>query len=161
MKELESRMKLRIICVGKMKEPFARKLILDYTKIIKKQNEIQIIEVPDEKTPDRASLVVENKILKIEGERILRHVQQNDYVIALCIEGEEVTTRKHQQLVKQQAIIGNKTVTYIIGGSLGLDTKVTARANFKLSFSRMTFPHQLMRVMLMEQLATICDMADD
>jgi 23S rRNA (pseudouridine1915-N3)-methyltransferase len=141
-----------IVTVGKIKEEYLRNAIEMYTKKIRKYCSIHIVEVPDEKTPDNASEKEELQIKSKEGEVILRNIKDTAYVFALAIEGKMLAT---EELSKHIKALGNKGVTelvFIIGGSLGLSEEVLSRANYKLSFSKMTFPHQLMRVILLEQI---------
>ena len=135
-------MKIQMICVGKIKETYLRELIDHYTKIIRKKYNFEIIELPDEKTPDNASDKEESKIKEIEGQRILDKIPEGSFVIPLCIEGTPYSTEQFQKKWDKW----NKE-------SLGLSPKVVSKGKLKLSFSRMTFPHQLMRLILIEQLS--------
>lgn len=144
-------MKIRVLCVGKIKEKYYREKIEKLRKEIACIVPIEVIEVADEKTPDRASEAMEEKIKEIEGKRLLSHLRLEDYVFALCIEGEELTTRKFRNGIRQLENQGKESVVFLIGGSLGLHSDVVRRANAKISFSAMTFPHQMMRVLLLEQ----------
>ena len=146
-------MKIRMICVGKIKETYLRELIDHYTKIIRKKYNFEIIELPDEKTPDNASDKEESKIKEIEGQRILDKIPEGSFVIPLCIEGTPYSTEQFQKKWDQWNKESINNITFIIGGSLGLSPKVVSKGKLKLSFSRMTFPHQLMRLILIEQLS--------
>lgn len=146
-------MKIQMICVGKIKEAYLRELIDHYTKIIRKKYDFEIIEVPDEKTPDNASEKEELKIKEIEGQRILDKMEDGSFVVPLCIEGTPYSTEQFQRKWNQWNKESINHITFIIGGSLGLSNKVTSRGKVKLSFSHMTFPHQLMRLILIEQLS--------
>ena len=126
-------MKIQMICVGKIKETYLRELIDHYTKIIRKKYNFEIIELPDEKTPDNASDKEESKIKEIEG--------------------TPYSTEQFQKKWDQWNKESINNITFIIGGSLGLSPKVVSKGKLKLSFSRMTFPHQLMRLILIEQLS--------
>lgn len=149
-------MKIRILCVGKVKEEFYRKKIIEYSAEIRRKSQLEIIEVEDERTTEHMSDLERNKLLRIEGERLLKHLERNpkEFVAVLCIEGKAYSSpewsRKLQNQIRQNEI---QQITYIIGGSLGLDQRVMERADQSLSFSHLTFPHQLMRVILMEQIA--------
>ena len=145
-------MKNRIVSVGKIKEPYLKKGIEYYQKKLSRKAEIELVEVEDEKTPDRASEKEEQQIRRIEGERILRHIPEDDQVVALCIEGKQLTTEKLRKTIKLDMDAGRTSFTFIIGGSLGLAPEVVQRAKYKISFSSMTFPHQMMRMILLEQL---------
>ncbi len=144
-------MKVTIICVGKIKEDFFKNAIEEYKKRLSKYIKINIIEVLDEKAPQNISDTEKENIKKKEGEKILKHIQ-NKYVFALCIEGiamDSVSFAKKLQGIKNSSIAD---IAFVIGGSLGLCKDVLKQADFKISFSQMTFPHNLMRIILLEQL---------
>lgn len=145
-------MKITILCVGKIKEKFFTMAIEEYLKRLSRYCKLKIIEVEDEKTPDNLSKANELKIKEIEADRILKYIKDNIYVIALEIQGEMINSIELSQKIQQLAIEGKSDIIFIIGGSLGLDKRILDRANLKLSFSKMTFPHQLMRVILLEQI---------
>lgn len=149
-------MKIRILCVGKVKEGFYRRLIEEYSTSIRKRCSFEILEVEDEKTAEHMSEAERRKLLEVEGDRLLKYLDRNpkELVAALCIEGKMYSSQDWSSLIREQ--IRQKEIqqiTYIIGGSLGLDARVVRRADLTLSFSRLTFPHQLMRVLLAEQIA--------
>ena len=144
-------MKIKIICVGKIKEKYLKDAIEEYSKRISRFAKLEIIELGDEKIPDNASGAEEEKILKTEGEKILKHIAPKDYVISLCVEGKNISSQELAQKIDAVTLDGSSTIAFIIGGSLGLDNSVKSASSFKLSFSKMTFPHQLMRVILLEQ----------
>ena len=148
-------MNLQIICIGKLKEDYLKKLISHYAKEIKKKYNFEIIELPDEKTPDNASEKEELKIKETEGKRIISKIPSDSFVIPLCIEGKPFSTETFRQKWHQLNQENIPCVTFIIGGSLGLSKEVLLRGKLKLSFSQMTFPHQLMRLILMEQLSLL------
>jgi 23S rRNA (pseudouridine1915-N3)-methyltransferase len=145
-------MQIKIITVGKIKEKYLKDAIEEYSKRLRKYCTVDIIEVPDEKTPDNASEKEELQIKGKEGQSILKYVADTDYVFALAIEGKMLTTEEFSRNVKTLGSKNTEEIIFIIGGSLGLSKEVLNRANYKLSFSKMTFPHQLMRVILLEQL---------
>lgn len=145
-------MRITCITVGKVKEKFYRQAIEEFQKRLQKYCKLEIIEVADEKTPDKAGEKIEGQIKIIEGKRILKRVRENDYVIALAIEGKTMDSEKLAKAIEELGIKGQSNVAFIIGGSLGLSRAVLMRANLQLSFSAMTFPHQLMRVILLEQI---------
>lgn len=145
-------MKITILCVGKIKEKFFTMAIEEYSKRLSRYCKLKIIEVGDEKTPDNLSKANELKIKEIEADRILKYIKDNIYVIALEIQGEMLNSIELSQKIQQLAIEGKSDIIFIIGGSLGLDKRILDRADLKLSFSKMTFPHQLMRVILLEQI---------
>ena len=145
-------MKRFIVGVGKIKEKFFTDAILEYSKRLSKYCNLEIVEVADEKTPDNASLHEEELIKDKEGDRILKNIGDRDYVIALAIEGKQLSSPEMANMVEKLSVDGISSIAFVIGGSLGLSSKVLSRADYKLSFSRMTFPHQLMRVILLEQI---------
>ena len=146
-------MNIKMIVVGNVKENYYRNQIEHLSKQIKKRNNFGMVELKDESIPKNASVMEELKVKESEGARILEHISNEDYVYALCIDGNMMTTDELKVHAMKQSQKGNGNLVFIIGGSLGLADKVVSRANFKLSFSRMTFPHQLMRMMLMEQIS--------
>lgn len=144
-------MKITIICVGKIKEKFYSQAVDEYSKRLSRYCKLDITELQDEKTPDEASSHEEELIKAKEGERILKAIKDDAYVVALAIEGKKLTSPGLADFVDKLGIGGTSHIQFIIGGSLGLAPEVLKRADFKLSFSDMTFPHQLMRVILLEQ----------
>lgn len=149
-------MKYTLICVGKIKEKFYSQAVDEYAKRLSRYGKLEIIEVADEKTPDQASENVNRMIKDKEGERILGQIREDAYVIALAIEGEMLDSEELAAKLDRLAVSGISHIVFIIGGSLGLSGKVMKRADYALSFSRMTFPHQLMRVILLEQIYRGC-----
>lgn len=145
-------MKIKIICVGKLKEKYLKDGILEYTKRLSRFCKIEIIEVNDEKIPDNASKSQEDIVIKNEGEKILKHIQKGEYIISLCVEGKNISSTDLADNLKSITLSGNSTIAFIIGGSLGIDEKIKNMSDYKLSFSKMTFPHQLMRLILLEQI---------
>ena len=145
-------MDIKIITVGNVKELYYRNKISEYMSSISKRYKAELIELKDESIPKNASDLVLNSIKDTEGNRILEYVNLSDYVIALCIDGVKTTNQGMRKQLDKAASLGKDTVVFIIGGSLGLSDKVVKRANYKLSFSDMTFPHQLMRVMLLAEI---------
>lgn len=145
-------MKISILTVGKIKEKFYRDAIGEYEKRLSRYCKLDIVEVADEKTPEHASAAENQKILEKEGERILANVRDNTYVIILAIKGKMLDSVELSQKISDLTVSGISDITFIIGGSLGLSDKVVKRGDFLLSFSPMTFPHQLMRVILLEQI---------
>ena len=145
-------MKITLITVGKIKEKYLRDAIAEYTKRLSKYCKLVIIEVADEKTPDNASETVEEQIRNKEGERILKNIKDDAYVITLEILGKQLTSEQLADKIDTLGIQGTSHIVFIIGGSIGLGQNVLKRSNYSLSFSKMTFPHQLMRVILLEQI---------
>lgn len=144
-------MRITLITVGKIKEKYLKEAIAEYSKRLSKYCKLEIIEVADEKTPDQASETVEEQIRSKEGERILKYIKDDAYVITLEIKGKLLTSEELADKINQLGIQGKSHITFIIGGSIGLGKEVLARSDYALSFSKMTFPHQLMRVILLEQ----------
>jgi 23S rRNA (pseudouridine1915-N3)-methyltransferase len=144
-------MKIRVICVGKIKENFYTDAVDEYSKRLSRYCKLEIVELPDEKTPDNASDTVNAQIKEKEGKRILGSLSDSDYVCALAIEGKMLDSVELSQFIDRLGIEGKSSIAFVIGSSLGLSGEVLSRADMKLSFSKMTFPHQLMRVILLEQ----------
>ncbi|CCY46346.1 ribosomal RNA large subunit methyltransferase H [Firmicutes bacterium CAG:822] len=134
---------MKIICVGKVKEKFFVDAINEYSKRISKYTKLEIIEIPDESN--------ESIAMKKEGEKILSKIKDNDYVVTLEIEGNSLTSLEFAKKIDNN-FNSNKNLTFVIGGSYGLDESVKSRSDYKLSFSKFTFPHQLFRVILLEQI---------
>ncbi|NLL79139.1 MAG: 23S rRNA (pseudouridine(1915)-N(3))-methyltransferase RlmH [Clostridiales bacterium] len=145
-------MKITILCVGKLKEKYWKDAIAEYEKRLSRYIKLEILEVADEKTPDGASETVEKQIREKEGERLFRALKEDSYVVTLEIAGKKLTSEQFAAKLEQLGIMGESHITFIIGGSLGLSDAILAQADFRLSFSDMTFPHQLMRVILAEQI---------
>ena len=145
-------MKISIVCVGKIKEKYLTMAIDEYSKRLGRYCKLEIIELPDEKTPDNASAAEELQIKKKEGERILKNIKDSAYVIALAIDGKMLSSEELAQKMQELGVKGESHLVFVIGGSLGLDSDVLDRADYKLSFSKMTFPHQVMRMILLEQI---------
>lgn len=144
-------MKITIITVGKIKEQYLRDAIHEYVKRLSRYCRLEIIEVMDEKTPDNASDVVEDAIRAKEAERILKYVREDAYVITLEIKGKQLTSEELAEKINRLGVQGTSHIIFIIGGSIGLGEEVLKKSDFALSFSKMTFPHQLMRAILLEQ----------
>ena len=152
-------MKIDIICVGKIKEKFYREALDEYKKRLSKYCNLNVIEVQDEKTPDKASAIEEAEIKRKEGEKILKYLggtgkgsDGKAYVITLEINGKEIDSVELSKKIDSLGVSGVSHIQFVIGGSLGLADEVIGRADYHLSFSKMTFPHQLMRVILLEQI---------
>ena len=145
-------MKITCVVVGKIKEKYFTDAIKEYSKRLSRYCKLEIVELTDEKTPDGASEAEEVAIREKEGERILKALKDDAYVIALAIEGKMLDSVELSQKIERLGVSGTSHIAFVIGGSLGLAPAVMKRADYALSFSRMTFPHQLMRVVLLEQL---------
>jgi 23S rRNA (pseudouridine1915-N3)-methyltransferase len=144
-------MKITVVAVGKIKEKFYTQAIEEYTKRLSRYCKLQIVQVQDEKTPDEASEREETQIKDREGDKILRALPEDAYVIALAINGKTYDSPGLARHMEQLMTGGRSHIVFVIGGSLGLSDQVLSRADEKLSFSALTFPHQLMRVILLEQ----------
>ena len=143
-------MNIDIIAVGKIKEKFFRDAIEEYSKRLSAFVKLNIVEIPDEKIPDNASDKIIEKIKDTEGKKILSKLRQST-VVAMCIEGRQYSSEDMAQFLAQAANTSS-TITFIIGGSLGLSDEVKQKANVRMSFGKITLPHQLMRVVLTEQI---------
>ena len=145
-------MKIKIVTVGKLKEKYLKDGIAEYSKRISRFATVEMIELADEKTPDRASDSENAKILDVEGNRILSKIGEREFVVVLAIEGKTLSSEEFSKQLEQASINGSSTLTFVIGGSLGLSKEVKKRANLSVSFGRLTLPHQLMRLVLVEQI---------
>lgn len=145
-------MKITVITVGKIKEKYLKDAIFEYSKRLGKYCKLEIIEVADEKTPDHASEALEDHIRAKEAERILKQTKDDAYIITLEIQGKQLTSEEFAEKMEKLAVTGTSHIIFIIGGSIGLGKAVLEKSDYALSFSKMTFPHQLMRVILLEQI---------
>ena len=141
-------MKITVLTVGKIKEKYLRDAIAEYSKRLSRYAKLEIIEVADEKTPDNASETVETNIKNKEAERLLKYIRDDAYLITLEIKGKQLTSEELAQKIDTLGVQGTSHIIFVIGGS----EEVLKRSNYALSFSKMTFPHQLMRVILLEQI---------
>lgn len=144
-------MKITILCVGKIKEKFYRDAVAEYEKRLSRYCKLEIIEVPDEKTPDGAGALVEEQIKAKEAERMEKYLRDGAFVCALAIDGRQLDSVELSQKMEKLGTGGISHIIFIIGGSLGIADFLLSRADMRLSFSKMTFPHQMMRVILLEQ----------
>lgn len=145
-------MKITILAVGKVKERFYREAIEEFTKRLGRYCKLEIIEVADEKTPDGASQAAERQILAKEGVRLSKYLKEDAWICALAIEGKMLDSAGLSAQLGRLGLSGVSHIQFVIGGSLGLSDSILKQADFRLSFSKMTFPHQLMRVILLEQI---------
>lgn len=143
--------KVTVITVGKIKEKYLKDAIAEYSKRLSRYCKLELVEVADEKTPDQAGETLEEQIRDREGERILKQIREDMYVITLEIGGKMLSSEELADKIEKLGIQGHSSIAFVIGGSIGLGKEVLARSDFALSFSKMTFPHQLMRVILLEQ----------
>jgi 23S rRNA (pseudouridine1915-N3)-methyltransferase len=144
-------MNITVISVGKLKEKYLKEAIQEYSIRLTKYCKLDIIEVPDEKAPENMSAAEEDIVKLKEGQIILKNIKDDTYVIALAINGKQLSSEKFAELISGLGLRGKSNIAFVIGGSLGLSEEVLKRADYHLSFSAMTFPHQLMRVILLEQ----------
>ncbi|HEY9574690.1 MAG TPA: 23S rRNA (pseudouridine(1915)-N(3))-methyltransferase RlmH [Lachnospiraceae bacterium] len=145
-------MRIKILCVGKIKEKYLKDAIEEYAKRLQRYCKLEIIEVADEKTPDKAGYALEEKIKEIEGERLRKMIREDDYVISLAIDGKMSDSLEFAKSIEKLQVTGKSNICFVIGGSLGLEDSLIRNSHEKMSFSKMTFPHQLMRVILLEQI---------
>ena len=142
---------INIVCVGKIKEKFFREAILEYSKRLSRFCNLTITELPDEKIPEKASTSQEEEVKEKEGLNIINHLKKDSYIIALDLKGKQMDSVDFSKKIDSLSFT-NSNITFIIGGSLGLSSKVLANCNELICFSKMTFPHQLVRIFLLEQL---------
>lgn len=145
-------MKITVICVGKLKERYWKEAINEYSKRLTKYCKLNIIELPDEKAPETISKAEEQQVCQKEGQRILKAIKEDSIVVALAIEGKMLSSEQLAAQIQKDTVEGISHIVFIIGGSLGLSQEVIKKADRILSFSAMTFPHQMMRVILLEQI---------
>ena len=145
-------MKITVIAVGKIKERFYREAVAEYEKRLSRYCKLEIIQVEDEKTPDRTGQALETEIKRREAERIMRYIRDDAFVVTLEIRGKMYDSEEFAGTIERLAVQGTSHIQFIIGGSLGLHEDVCKKADRAVSFSKMTFPHQLMRVILLEQI---------
>ncbi len=145
-------MKIKIVCVGKLKEKYLKDAIAEYAKRLSRFCDFKVIELADEKIPDNPSPAEEARVIEAEAERILKSVSQGDYLISLCVEGAQQSSEEFAKNIRGLCNAGKSSIAFIIGGSLGLSERVKSASMQRLGFSKMTFPHQLMRLILSEQI---------
>ena len=145
-------MNITILCIGKLKERYWTEAVTEYSKRLSKYCTLTINELKEEKAPDRPSEAEETAVKEAEGRNILKQVKKDSYVIALEIKGKELDSEALSDKIRTLGLEGKSDLTFVIGGSLGLSEEVVSRSDFRLSFSKMTFPHQMMRVILLEQI---------
>jgi len=144
-------MKITIAAVGKLKEKYLKEGIAEYVKRLSRFADIELVEVEDEHAPDFLSPAQESQVKQREGERILRRIKEGSYIVLLDLAGEHTTSEGFAAKLESMMLSGNSHITFIIGGSLGLDQSLVSAANYRLCLSKMTFPHQLARLILLEQ----------
>ncbi len=145
-------MNIKIICIGKLKEKYWIQATEEYLKRIGRFAKIEVIELKETRISDKPSAAEEESVKRSEGEEILKKIKKDDYCITLEIKGKQLSSEEFAGSLATLALEGKSSIAFVIGGSLGLSQEVSKRADFKLSFSPMTFPHQMMRVILLEQI---------
>lgn len=145
-------MKIKLVTVGKLKEKYLKDGIAEYAKRLGRFCKLDLVELPDEKTPDRASDLEKQQILDKEGQRILSKIGEREFVFVLDIQGRQYPSEDFSALIADAAVRGFSDLTFVIGGSLGLSAAVKDRADLRISFGLLTLPHQLMRLVLLEQI---------
>ena len=145
-------MNIKIVCVGKLKEKYFKDAIAEYQKRLGRFAKIEIVQVPDEKAPERLSEAQQEQVKELEGDRILSKIKEREYVYVTAIKGKERTSEDFAKELSDLALYGHSDVTFVIGGSLGTSQAVNKRADDLISFGKLTLPHQLMRVVLIEQI---------
>ena len=149
-------MKISIVCVGRLKEKYWTAAVDEYSKRLGKYIKLDITELPDEKAPESMSVAQERQVKEKEGERILKAITDDAFVVTLEIEGKQLTSVELAGFISEKMTRGVSHIAFVIGGSLGLSDEVIKKSDYHLSFSKMTFPHQLMRVVLLEQIYRAC-----
>lgn len=142
---------INIICIGKIKEKFFKDAIDEYSKRLSKYCKLNILELPDEKIPDKTNINIENSIKSKECDNIINHIKKDSYIICLDLKGKQFSSEEFSKNIENISMTSSQ-ITFIIGGSLGLTEKILNIANQKICFSKMTFPHQLIRIFLLEQI---------
>ncbi|MDR1774699.1 MAG: 23S rRNA (pseudouridine(1915)-N(3))-methyltransferase RlmH [Clostridioides sp.] len=145
-------MNIQIICIGKIKEKYIKLGIDEFLKRLSKYAKVDIVELDDEKAPENLSEKARNQVKQKEGNKILNKIKQNSFVIGLAIEGKSLSSEELAEYISDLNVKGKSSISFVIGGSLGLSDEVLSACDYKLSFSKMTFPHQLMRLILLEQI---------
>ncbi len=145
-------MNISVICVGKLKEKYWTQAVAEYAKRLSGYCSLDIVELKEARLPDRAGPAEEQAVKEAEGAEILKRLRDNMYVITLEVKGKELSSEKLAEKIDSLAVGGRSNIAFVIGGSLGLSEEVSKRSDFRLSFSQMTFPHQMMRVILLEQI---------
>ena len=141
-----------VVCVGKLKEKYWTEAVAEYSRRLGSYCRLEIVELKESRLPDRAGAAEEEAVKEAEGEEILKRLKDNMYVVSLEIDGKSLSSESLADKLEQLTVDGISSIAFVIGGSLGLSKAVSKRADFRLSFSRMTFPHQMMRVILLEQI---------
>lgn len=151
-RKTKDKMKITIVCIGKLKEKYWVDAVNEYSKRLSKYIKLEIVELADEKAPENLSCAQEIQIKEKEGQRILKAIKEDAFVVTLEIKGKQMTSEELSLFVERKGISGISHIVFVIGGSLGLSEDVLKRSDYALSFSKMTFPHQMMRIVLLEQI---------
>ena len=152
---------INVICVGKLKENYLKEAISEYSKRLSKYCNLKIIEISDEKLPSKINDNIIEEVKNKEGLKILENMKKDSYVLPLDLQGKQFTSREFSEKIENITVRGFSTITFIIGGTLGISDEVLEKANEKICFSKMTFPHQLIRVFLLEQLFRACKISNN
>lgn len=142
---------INIVCIGKLKETYLKNAINEYSKRLNKYCKLSILELPDEKIPDKLNESISNEIKKKESNSLLNHIKKDAYIICLDLTGKELSSEEFSKTIENLSL-QTSNITFVIGGSLGLSSDILKKAHQKICFSKMTFPHQLIRVFLLEQI---------
>ncbi len=145
-------MNIKIICIGKLKEKYWNDAVKEYSKRLGGYCKFNVVELKESKLPSNPSRADEINVINKEGNDVISNIKDNDYVITLEIEGKQLDSLEFSKTINKLALVGKSDIIFVVGGSLGLSDFVKNRADFRLSFSNMTFPHQMMRVILLEQI---------
>ena len=145
-------LRVNIVCVGKLKEKYIKDGICEYSKRLSRFCNLNIVELNDEKIPDNASQGEMKKVIELEGDRIKKNISDQSYKIALCVEGKQFSSEDFAKKIQNVPVLGKSEITFIIGGSLGLSDDIKKMCDLRLSFSLFTYPHMLMRLILLEQI---------
>ena len=143
---------ITIVCIGKLKEKYLQEAIAEYSKRLSKYCNFNILELPDEKVPDNLNESLANVIKEKEAEKIISHIEKNSYIFTLDLKGKQLTSEEFSKKISNISLNSSSNITFIIGGTLGLSEKVLNCSNELICFSKMTFPHQLIRIFLTEQI---------
>jgi len=145
-------MNIKLICVGKLKERFYQEACGEFVKRLGRYVNLSLVELEDEKAPEQLSMAQKNQVKSREGKRILERIEDSDFVVAMAIDGRQLDSESFSARLQDWLSFGRSSVCFVIGGSLGLSEEVLKRSDFSLSFGKNTFPHQLFRIMLLEQI---------
>ncbi len=143
---------INIVCIGKIKENYLKEAVAEYSKRLIKYCNLKLIELPDEKLPNNLSVAIEEDIKQKECKNIIAHLKKDSYIICLDLKGKQLSSEEFSKKIEEISLNSNSSITFIIGGTLGLTKEILDISNESICFSKMTFPHQLIRVFLLEQI---------